>query len=104
VTIEVESAEGGCRFRVKAHAGARREGLAGEQAGALKVDVCAAPERGKANEAILRLLAKALQIKLASLALARGETSPRKTVIVSGLSAEEVRLRLEKTLTAEGRS
>ncbi len=99
--IEVEPAENGCRFRVKAHAGARREGLAGEQAGAVKVEVNAAPERGKANEAILRLLAKALGVKPGALSLAKGDTSPRKTIGVTGLAAAEVKRRLEQALAAD---
>lgn len=61
-------------------------GLAPDGAGgmALKVAVTAAPEAGKANEALLALLARLLHLKRRDLTLAQGATSRRKLVHVAG--------------------
>jgi uncharacterized protein (TIGR00251 family) len=50
----------------------------------LKVQVRAAPERGKANAAVLGLLAKALGLGRASIRITAGETSAQKTVQIEG--------------------
>lgn len=46
----------------------------------LKVQVTAAPERGKANAAVIEVLAKALGIPKSAIRLTAGQTSPLKTV------------------------
>lgn len=98
--IEISRWEEGCSFRIKAHAGARRERVGGEYAGALRVEVNAAPERGKANAAILKLLAKALNVPAKDLSIISGETNPEKRVGVRGLAVEELLRRLDE-LTRE---
>lgn len=50
----------------------------------LKVAVTAAPEAGKANAALLKLLAKAWKLPRTSLSVVSGLTSRRKVVLVSG--------------------
>lgn len=50
----------------------------------LKVTVTAPPESGKANAALLKLLAKAWKLPKTSLSVASGATSRRKVVLVSG--------------------
>ena len=45
---------------VLAQPGSKRDGIIGERAGALRVAVTAAPEKGKANVAIQSVLAEAL--------------------------------------------
>ena len=53
---------------------------ADDKAQVLAIRTTATPERGKANEAMLRLLAKALDLPVSSLALVRGGTSRNKLV------------------------
>ncbi|MDI6857583.1 MAG: DUF167 domain-containing protein [Dehalococcoidia bacterium] len=60
--------------------------------------VTAPPERGKANEAVLRLLADALGVPVSSLRLVRGRASRDKLVAVDGLATEEVRRRMERCI------
>ena len=50
----------------------------------LKVTVTAAPEAGKANAALLKLLAKAWKLPKTSLSVVSGATSRHKVVLVSG--------------------
>src|SRR5215831_14537879 len=50
----------------------------------LKVQVTAAPERGKANDAVIEVLAEALGISRQQLRIVAGETSPLKTIEIHG--------------------
>lgn len=53
----------------------------------LKVAVTAAPDRGKANDAVIRLLAKAWSVPKTSIRVASGATDRRKTPHVTGDAA-----------------
>jgi uncharacterized protein len=80
---------------VRAQPGARKNAVLGERAGALRVAVSAGPEKGKANAAIVRVLAEALGCKASQVALLSGETSREKTFLVSGVDPGELRTRLD---------
>ena len=54
----------------------------------LCIGVTAVPEKGKANEALLRLLAKHLRLSARDLALVSGETDRHKQVLVKGDPAQ----------------
>ena len=83
----------GCRLRLKVVPGARQPGV--EWMGdVLKVKVAAAPEKGRANAAVIELLAQRLQVNAGALSLVSGQTSALKTLDVGGLTIDEIRLRL----------
>jgi uncharacterized protein (TIGR00251 family) len=82
------------RLRVHVTPGARQEGIAGWHGGSLRVKVRARPERGRANQAFLQMLARRLGVAPANLSIVRGAASPDKLVEVDGLSEEELRARL----------
>ena len=69
---------------------ASRNAILGWHGDALKLSVTAAPERGKANEAVIALLAKQLGIAKSALNITAGHSRSRKTVEISGLTAEEL--------------
>lgn len=94
--LRIEAWENGAAFYVKAHPGSRREGVSGVHDGMIRVDVAAAPEKGKANKAIVKLLAKALGVPATALRLLSGDTSARKRFGLAGVSPEDLRERLEK--------
>jgi uncharacterized protein (TIGR00251 family) len=75
----------GCILPVRAQPGARRAGILGEHAGALKVAITAPPEDGRANKALVELLAKALNRKRSQVKLLSGETSRDKRFLVQGV-------------------
>ena len=60
----------------------------------LKVRVRARPVEGEANAALLKLLAKALDLPKSAVSLERGGQSRLKRIAVDGLSPDEVRARL----------
>jgi uncharacterized protein len=75
-------------LRLRIVPGARRSGIVGRHADGWKVRVAAAPEAGKANEALLRLLARTLGLPRRDLELTRGEASRDKVVTFEGLTGE----------------
>ncbi len=83
----------GVAIAIKAQPGARREAVLGVAEAAarpgwpatrLRVAVSAPPEDGRANAAILRLLAEELGVKRAACRLVQGQTSREKLVVVEG--------------------
>ena len=75
-------------IRVKPRAARTR--LAGERGDRLLIDVTAPPLDGRANEAVCRLLAKALGIASGRVTIAGGERGRDKLVRIEELSAGEV--------------
>jgi uncharacterized protein (TIGR00251 family) len=73
---------------------AREDKVVGWQDGSLRVRVAAPPVDGKANDALLRLLARELGITPNSVRLVSGHTSRRKVVAVAGMSIDDVGRRL----------
>lgn len=96
--IEVIPHERGSVLPVRAQPGARRDALLGERAGALRIAVSAAPERGKANEAIVALLAEALGCRRSEIRLVSGATARDKRFLIEGLTPEQLRGRLPAAL------
>jgi uncharacterized protein (TIGR00251 family) len=86
------------RLRVKVVPGASREGIAGWLGEELKVRVRAPAERGKANAAVEKLVARTLGLPEGSARVVAGHTSPRKSIDVPGLSDAEVHERLASAL------
>jgi len=87
------------RIQLRVQPGAKRERLVGRMAdGTLKVAVTAAPEAGRANDAVTRLLAATLKVGARDVTVVRGAASRTKTVEVAGLDETEVERRIEAAL------
>jgi len=84
------------RLRVVPGSNATRVGVTGRYGDAWKIRVAAPPERGKANEATLDLLAETLGLSVTDLRLVSGLSSRDKIVEVSGLTNEEAERRLAR--------
>jgi uncharacterized protein YggU (UPF0235/DUF167 family) len=69
--------------------------LLGWQGDVLRLSVAAPAQRGKANEAALRLLAAALGLPRERLRIVRGHTSRQKVIAIQGLDEAEARARLD---------
>jgi uncharacterized protein (TIGR00251 family) len=80
----------GCTLSVRVHPGARKNGVTGVHAGAVKIALTAPPVDGKANEALIAFLAEALHLPRARISLVSELTSRTKTVRITGKSAAEV--------------
>jgi uncharacterized protein (TIGR00251 family) len=88
-----EHAEG-CILPVRAQPGARKTGVLGEQAGALKVAVTAPPEDGRANKALLETLRELLGVKRSQIELLSGATSREKRFLIRGVARAELEARV----------
>jgi uncharacterized protein YggU (UPF0235/DUF167 family) len=64
--------------------------------GALKVKVLAAPEGGRANIELLRVVAEELKIPVRNVTLEKGGSSTNKVLKIVGLDDEEVKRRLTR--------
>jgi uncharacterized protein (TIGR00251 family) len=78
--------------RVTPRAG--RDEIAGWQGDELRVRLRAPPVDGRANEALVRLLASSLAVPRSSIELVTGATARVKRLRIEGLSAAELRQRL----------
>ena len=88
----------GCILPVRVQPGARKAGIMGEHAGALKVAVVAPAQDGRANKALVELLREVLDLKRSQLELISGETSRDKRFLVRGISQPELESRLGRLL------
>ena len=82
------------RLRVRVSPGARRGGVAGRVGEVWKLRVTAPAEGGRANEAVLRLLAETADVPRRQVALVSGYTAREKVVELEGVEAAEVERRL----------
>jgi uncharacterized protein (TIGR00251 family) len=97
--IAVEPHAEGVILPVRAQPGARRNEIRGEQAGMLKICVTQVAEKGKANKAVVELLAKTLGLRKSQIELVAGGTSAQKRFLVRGISLEELQAILTTILT-----
>ena len=84
-----ETVEEGLRVALKVTPKAARAGVTGIEADAagralLKVRVTEAPEGGKANAAVIKLLAKAWKLPKGALTVTAGAKDRRKTLLIAG--------------------
>ncbi len=56
----------------------------------LKIDVAAPPEKGRANEELIKFLAKKLRISRSDVRLKSGETSRDKRLEIPGFTLDEI--------------
>src|SRR5437660_2423018 len=90
----------GCILPVRAQPGARKAGVLGEQAGALKVAVTAPPEDGRANKALTEALRDLLDLKRSQIELLGGATSREKKFLIRGLTQTELQERVARLVAA----
>jgi len=83
------------RLRLHVVPGARRTGVIGRHGDGWKVRVTAPPERGKANDAVVRLVAGALGLPRAAVTIVSGHATREKTVEVMGADRDSVEAALE---------
>ena len=82
------------RLLLRVTAGAKRSEVVGRYGEAWKVRVAAAPERGRANAAVLDLIANSLAVPRASVELLTGHTAQDKVVELAGIDQAEADRRL----------
>jgi len=88
----------GITIEVRLTPRASAEKITGVAGGRLQVRVASPPVEGKANKALISLLAKCLKVPKSGISIPKGQSSRDKVVAVSGISESEARSRLGEFL------
>ncbi|HOO56707.1 MAG TPA: DUF167 domain-containing protein [bacterium] len=88
--IEITESKKGLGFDVKVRPCSGKSGIAGEQDGALRVDLKAQPEGGKANRELVKLLSRWLKVPAENVEIVSGASSRRKRVRATGVARENL--------------
>ena len=74
---------------VKVQPNASKDRVVGEHADQIKIAVTVAPEKGKANKAVIKVLSKWLGVKSSDIQIISGETSRDKKVFIRDINEED---------------
>lgn len=92
--LNIREVAGGVVLAVKVVPGSSRDRVVGLLGESLKVATSAAPEKGKANAAVVAILARAVGLDTRQVQLISSPSNPRKEFRLEGLTAPQVRARL----------
>lgn len=90
MSLLVEQTDDGAILPVHAQPGAKKNAITGIHDGAVKVSVTQAPEKGKANQALAKVLASELRLKKSQVSLVSGRTSTRKRFLIKDVELTEL--------------
>ncbi len=96
--VRVDDSGGNSLVAVHVSPGARRTRVAGVYGDALKIAVSAPPADGRANAALVELIAETVGVRKSAVAVVAGQTSRRKRVCIQGVPADVVRQKLTAAL------
>jgi conserved hypothetical protein TIGR00251 len=88
--INIREVEGGVVVSVKVQPNASKDRVVGEHADQIKIAVTVAPEKGKANKVVIKVLSKWLGIKSSDIQIISGETSRDKKVFIKNINEEDI--------------
>jgi len=94
--------DGAVVLRVHVSPGAGRSAVTGRHGDAVKIRVAAPPVDGRANAALVELLATELGLKAADVTLVAGETARAKRFRLGGLDPDDADAAVERLLTGAG--
>ena len=92
------------RLRLRVAPGAKRAGVVGRHGDAWKVRVAAPPEGGRANDAVVGLLAQTLEVPRTSVMLVSGHGAWDKIVELAGIEPHQIEGRLAAAAGKERRA
>ena len=84
--------EHGWLIAVHAQPGAKKSAVAGLHGEALRIRIAAPPVEGKANEALIAFVARALAVPRRAVTIVKGESSREKLLRVADPAADPARL------------
>ena len=89
------------RLKLRVSPGAGRAAVVGRHGDAWKVRVTEAPERGRANDAVVRLIADTLAVPRSAVTLVSGHGGREKIVELTGLGPGLIERRLASAVTTD---
>jgi uncharacterized protein (TIGR00251 family) len=90
---------GGIDLLVRAQPGAKKSGVLGLVGDSIKLGVSAPPEDGKANEALVELIADLLSVRKSCVSLVSGKSARGKRFRILAISAQEALSRFHPYLS-----
>jgi uncharacterized protein (TIGR00251 family) len=88
--IKTREKEDGIVVSVKVQPNSSKDRVVGEYADQIKIAVTVAPEKGKANKAVIKLFAKWLGIKSSDIQIISGETLRDKELFIRNITEENL--------------
>jgi uncharacterized protein len=89
-SLRITEKDGGVVIDIAVKPRSSREAVGPVQGDRLVVTVNAPPVEGKANEAVVRVLAATFGVPRSAVTIVRGETGKKKTVRIAGITAAAV--------------
>jgi uncharacterized protein (TIGR00251 family) len=96
--IQLSEHPNGLLLPVRAQPGARKAGVLGEQAGALKLGVTAPPQDGRANAAVVELVRELLGLKRSQVELVTGLKARNKMLLIRSVPRADLAERISRLL------
>ncbi len=87
----IQKTSDGIILSVKVIPKSRRDEIVGKVGESLKVKLTQAPERGKANKALIELLARVLNLRKSDIVLIKGEAARNKLLKIKGITVSEIK-------------
>ncbi len=88
--INIREVDGGIVLSIKVQPNASKDRVVGEHADQLKIAVTVAPEKGKANQAVIKVISRRLGIKSSDIQITSGETSRNKKLFIRNINEEDL--------------
>lgn len=88
--LEVQERNGAVVFSVRVQPRASKDEIAGEIGGALKVRLQAPAVEGRANEALIELLAQLLKTPKSAVRILSGDRSRTKRIEIGGVTGRQI--------------
>ena len=95
---ELQASKEGAVLSVHVQPGAGRTEIVGRHGDALKIRVAAPPTGGRANEAVVELVAKEFHLDAAKVEITAGAASRQKRVRLAGLDVEAAGVLIDRIL------
>jgi hypothetical protein len=92
--LSVSDRAGGVRFSVHVRPRSSRSAILGVREDAVEVALTSPPADGAANSELLKILARALEVRRGDVSIVVGQSSRSKVVEVNGISSDDARTRL----------
>jgi uncharacterized protein (TIGR00251 family) len=96
--LQLRESKHGLTFDIQVIPHAASAQVVGVQDGMLKIKVTALPVEGAANEACIKLLAKAFALRKNQLEIFAGAKSRKKTVLVKDTSRAELEMKIRRSI------
>ena len=77
-------------LNIRLQPGSSKNTITGHTDGVLHIKITTRPEKGKANESLIKYLSNLLGIPKSRIEIQKGTTSRNKILLIDGLSTEEI--------------